>query len=82
MEFPLPQGVDSIKFFHDVHACDLCSGVYIYTILAWMMKVDILQMLGFDYTNTGWLVTGGAISFFVHLLVIGIREKFLTVVIT
>lgn len=28
------------------------------------------------------MATGGVVSFFVHLLVIGIKEKFLTVVIT
>jgi hypothetical protein len=83
MEFPLPQRVDSIKFIHDLKQCDLCSGVWGYTILAWIMKVDVLQMLGFEHiVLIGGLVTGGAISFLVHLLVIGFREKFLTVVIT
>jgi hypothetical protein len=83
MEFPLPQRVDNIKFIHDLKQCDLCSGVWGYTILAWITKVDILQMLGFDYLGfIGGLLTGGVVSFFVHLLVIGFREKFLTVVIT
>jgi hypothetical protein len=83
MEFPLPRRVDSIKFFHDLHVCDLCSGTWGFTILAWITKVDILQMLGFEHIDyIGWLVTGGAISFLVHLLVIGFREKFLSVVIS
>ena len=83
MEFPLPQRVDNIKFFHDLHACDLCSGVYAFTILAWILKVDVLEMLGFEHSALiGGLVTGGATSFLVHLLVIGFREKFLTVTIS
>jgi hypothetical protein len=82
MKFPLPRKADSIKFFHDLHACDLCSGVYLYTILAWILKIDILQMVGFGHVDEWGLVTGGVISFLVHLLVIGFREKFLSVVIT
>ena len=83
MEFPLPQRVDSIKFFHDLHACDLCSGTWGFTILAWIMKVDVLQMLGFEHIEViGGLVTGGLVSLLVHLLVIGIKEKFLTVTIS
>jgi hypothetical protein len=82
MVFPLPRQIDSIKFFHDLHACDLCSGVYLFTMLAWVTGIDILQMLGFAHIDyIGWLVTGGVISFLVHLLSIGWKEKFLSVII-
>jgi len=83
MEFPLPRQIDSIKFFHDLHACDLCSGLYLFAILAWATGIDILQMLGFTNIN-GFIrvvITGGAISFLVHLLTLGFKEKFMSFVI-
>lgn len=82
MEFPLPQRVDNIKFIHDLHACDLCSGLYLFTILAWITKVDILQMLGFDYlVFLNYVLTGGIISFLVHLISLGWKAKFEVIVI-
>lgn len=83
MVFPLPRQIDSIKFFHDVKQCDLCSGVYLFTILSWATGIDILQMLGFTDIN-GFIrvvITGGAISFLVHLISIGWKEKFMSFVI-
>jgi hypothetical protein len=82
MEFPLPRWADSIEFIHKLHSCDLCSGVWGYTILFLIFNVDILQMLGLPHIIfIGGLLTGGAISFLVHLVTIGYRTKFSSIVI-
>lgn len=33
------------KFLKDVHACDLCSGTYIYPLLLWVSGVDWLNAI-------------------------------------
>jgi len=82
MEFPLPYWIDRVKFIHDAHNCDLCSGVYLYSLLCIIYNVDVLQMLGLPgIPIIGWLVTGGVLSFIVHLISVGFYSKFMSVVI-
>lgn len=77
-QFPLPPAFElKQSYFHNfvrkLHSCDLCSGTWIYSILA--------LATGADMSGTGTIVTiiatGILTSFAVHIFVIGLKEKFL-----
>jgi len=52
--------------------CDLCLGVWTFTILAWIMNIQIIEN-----TNVfGYLITGSVSSFIMFLLVRGWNQKF------
>ena len=79
-QFPLPPSWEReinqrkyyVKFFTKLHSCDLCAGVWIYSLLAFV--------IGADLSGIGSLVTmfatGVITSFVVHVFVIGWKEKF------
>ena len=77
-QFPLPEKIEKIKFISKLHECDLCLGVWVFTFLAWMMKVDLLSLLGFPkyVPFVSELVTGSVTSFTVHLLRLGWNSRF------
>jgi hypothetical protein len=76
-KFPLPQILEKSKTIKQWHECDLCMGVWVYGLLAFFLKVDILSVLGFIYIPfVSELLTGGAVSFVVHIFSIGWRDKF------
>lgn len=52
------------KFVKDIHACDLCSGVYIYTALAWLTGSDLVNAF----------ITGVVTSFIVWIFVKGLKS--------
>jgi len=82
MEFPLPYWIDRVKFIHNLHLCDLCSGFYAYSLLCFIYNVDVLRMLGFHgISSVGFMISGGVISFVVHLISVGFYSKFMSVVI-
>lgn len=54
------------KLIKDIHACDLCSGVYIYTALAWIAGSGF--WLG--------LIIGCVTSFIVWIFVKGLKAAF------
>jgi len=82
MQFPLPQFLQKRKTIDYLHKCDLCSGTWIYFILAYFMQMDLLSALGFWYVPVICeLVTGGVISFLVHIFVLGWREKFSVIIV-
>lgn len=67
----------SNKFLGELFACDLCLGVWIYFFLALLMKVNFFEELCsipiiFEF------FTGASMSFIMHLLTIGWRDKFST----
>ena len=75
--FPLPEFLENNRIIHKFHICDLCSGVWLYGILSFFMGLSLLQALGFSYVPlVSEVVTGGLISFVVHIFLIGWREKF------
>ena len=75
-ELPLP------KFFGKLHTCDLCAGVWIYGFLSFFMGLSLLEVFGFNYVPVvSELVTGGVISFIIHIFFIGIKERFNNVVV-
>jgi len=77
MKFPLPEKRENYpsRFIHKLHECALCSGTYIYPILALCFGVDIFQDL-FGYTGAipqivGQIATGMATSWLVYVFSAG-----------
>ena len=80
--FPLPQFLRNIKTIEYLHNCDLCSGVWAYSILAGLMQMDLLEPLGFWYVPlVSEILVGMVTSFIVHIFVIGWKAKFDVVVV-
>ena len=75
--FPLPAALEKFRVIEKLHNCDLCAGVWIYGILSLFLGMDLLQVLGFSYVPlVSEFVTGGVVSFVVHIFSIGWHEKF------
>lgn len=89
MKFPLPQTIlDNIQekyiyqFIKQLHECDLCSGTYLFTILAFFMRIDMLVDFGFWHVPiVSEFVSGAISSFMVHIFSIGWKTKFEVIVI-
>jgi hypothetical protein len=76
-QFPLPALLEKYKTVEKLHSCDLCAGVWIYGILSLFLGMSLLEVLGFSYIPVvSEVVTGGIISFVVHIFSIGWKEKF------
>lgn len=76
-QFPLPSFLEHNQKIKKWHECDLCFGVWIYVPLAYFLSVDLLSALGIAYIPfVSELITGGAISFLVHIFSIGWKDKF------
>lgn len=82
MQVPLPDFLKKIKTIEYLHGCDLCLGVWVYGFLAFFMQMDLLSALMFHYVPfVSELVTGGTISFLVHLLTLGWKTKFEVIIV-
>lgn len=83
--FPLPVSDKKTyisQLVYKLHQCDLCSGVWIYCIIALLFGIDIIQAeFGYTVQIAGALVTGAITSFVVHIFSLGWREKFEVIVI-
>jgi hypothetical protein len=55
-----------------LHRCDLCSGVWIYGVLAIAIQIDLF---GFNNIVTQF-ATGAITSYLVHIFVFGLKEKY------
>lgn len=55
-----------------LHRCDLCSGTWIYGVLAIALQLDLF---GANNIITQF-ATGALTSYLVHVFVIGVREKY------
>lgn len=76
-QFPLSESIEKHESIAKLHHCDLCAGVWIYGILSFAMGLSLLAVLGFRYVPVlSELVTGGVVSFLVHIFTIGWKEKF------
>lgn len=64
-----------------IFECDLCIGVWIYSILAGLFQIRLLEDVYFYVPILMEIITGCVISYLVHLLTIGFREKHLPVII-
>lgn len=76
-EFPLPSQLKKFAFIDKLHVCDLCAGVHIYALVSW---VTGLHFFGYMPVASEYL-TGGIVSFIVHIFSIGWQEKFSTTVV-
>lgn len=75
--FPLPDILEQNQKIYKLHHCHLCSGVWIYTFLAYVMKISLLQSLGFEHVwVVGDFITGGLVSFISHIFITGWKEIF------
>jgi hypothetical protein len=69
-----------IELLNKWASCDLCSGVWVYSLLAYFFGFAPLEI--FPYVPIASdLVTGCVTSFIMHLLVLGWKTKFEVVVI-
>ena len=76
-QFPLPTSLEKYKTIEKLHHCDLCAGVWIYAILSYVFHAGMLQILGLTYIPLiSEILTGGVVSFVVHIFSIGWQDKF------
>ena len=76
-QFPLPKFLTKYPSVEKLHNCDLCAGVWIFGILSIFTKTSLMESLQFGYVpGLSELVTGGVISFMVHIFIIGWKIKF------
>lgn len=72
MIFPEPQFTKLPFWLEKLHRCDLCSGVWVYAILAVALQLDL-----FGTNNVVTQAATGAItSYLVHMFMLGAKEKF------
>ena len=82
MQFQLPSPIKKYKWFVKLHECDLCSGVWIFTILSIFMGVNLLSVLIFDYVPlVSEVITGIVMSWLVHIFSLGWKAKYEVIVI-
>ena len=70
-----------IEFVRKLFECDLCLGFWIYFLLAVFLKVKLFDDVYMYVPLVSEIITGCVTSFGMHLLSIGWREKFSTVII-
>lgn len=81
MSFSLPKWMKN-DWMEKLHGCDLCSGVWIFSILSFFLETDLLDMMGFGYIPlVGAIITGCAVSWFTHIFILGWRAKYEIVVV-
>jgi hypothetical protein len=82
MAFHLPKFMKKIEWFVELHNCDFCSGIWVYSVLSFFMGMDLLELTGFGYIPIiGAGVTGILVSWLMHLLTLGWKAKYEIVVI-
>jgi hypothetical protein len=64
------------RFLGKLFACDLCLGVWVYWILALLLKVNVFDEFGYIPILFEFF-TGVAMSFIVHLIHLGWNSKFM-----
>ncbi len=79
MKFP-PLAESRYKFIREMFNCDLCLGVWVYTVLSAGMG-EYLFTEQFYFPLISELVTGCFTAFITHVFMIGWREKFQIIVI-
>ena len=70
-----------IELLNKWASCDLCSGVWIYSALAYFMKINIFSDIMPYVPFVTEVITGVTCSMIVHLLVLGWKSEFEVVVI-
>lgn len=73
MKFPKPAWG---KFLDNLFSCDLCLGVWVYSILALIFNIDIVgEHIGYVVV-VNHALTGMFTAFVVHIFSIGWNERF------
>ena len=76
-KFPLPDFLEKNQKISDWHKCALCLGVWVYAAFAYILHIDVLQVLGNSYIPiVSEFVTGGIVSFIVFIFSIGWKDYF------
>jgi len=81
-KFPLPQKIENTKI-GQLHSCGLCSGFWIYTALAFLLKINLLQLwfeLGYVFVLSE-IITGCVTSYVAHLISTGFETVHLRVTV-
>ena len=71
---------DEGKFLEQLFACDLCLGVWVYFLLALLMKMNIVYELTSIEVLSQFL-TGAIASFLVHIFSLGWHTKFSVIIV-
>lgn len=61
--------------------CDLCLGVWVYAGLSGLFQTRLLEDVYWYVPVVSEIITGCVVSYLVHLLSIGFREKHLPVIL-
>jgi len=80
-KFPFPDLPFIGKLFKDklleqLFSCDLCLGVWVYTVLSWLTNINV--ELGLSSKILSYIITGAITSFLMHLITVGWNTKFST----
>lgn len=82
LQFHLPRFLKKSEWIGKLHECDLCSGVWVYSILSFFMGVGLLGATGFgEMPLLDSAVTGIVVSWLVHIFTLGWRAKYEVTVI-
>ena len=75
MKFPRPAWGKS-EFLDQLFSCDLCLGVWVYTILAVILNIDaISEYVGYIPVLNS-ILTGMFTAFVIHIFSLGWQERF------
>lgn len=81
-QFHLPKAMKKSEWWTKLHDCDLCSGVWIFTVLSFFMDIGILEVAGFgNIPIFDSIITGIVVSWLVHIFTLGWKAKYEVVVI-
>lgn len=70
------------EWLEKLHRCDLCSGVWVYGLLAVSFKVDIFsEIFIMNPSLVGELVTAVITSYLVHYFVLGWKSQHEVIVV-
>jgi hypothetical protein len=75
----LKKGFAEEKFLHELFSCDLCLGVWVYTVLAFFFKVNIYDVFYLPVLSE--LLTGITTSFIMHVFSAGWKTLYNVTVI-
>jgi hypothetical protein len=65
------------EFLQEMFSCDLCLGVWIYTLLAILFDMNLFGIIMIAKMDIiGWFLTGAATSFIMHVFLLGWKIKF------
>jgi len=70
-----------VKFISDLFSCDLCLGVWVFTLLSWGTGTYLFSDIFTSYPFVMGIVTGGVTSFIMHIMTLGWKAKFEVIII-